>query len=125
MSLGRLLLVLVLVGAGVWLVRSQHLLGPAKPDAARAAPVDRAREAARASGARNAQTEAATRDLDAPAPDGAITENMTPEQVRALLGPPDGVDSQTTDSGVALEKWSYRRVGKTVVFENGVVARIE
>jgi hypothetical protein len=35
------------------------------------------------------------------------------------------VDSETSDSGVAREKWTYRSVGKTVVFENGVVARVE
>lgn len=50
---------------------------------------------------------------------------MTPEQVRALLGPPDSVDSETSETGVAREKWTYRSVGKTVVFENGIVARVE
>ena len=50
---------------------------------------------------------------------------MTPDQVRALLGPPDSVDSSTTDTGVTVEKWRYRSVGKTVVFENGIVTRIE
>jgi hypothetical protein len=50
---------------------------------------------------------------------------MTTEQVRALLGPPDDVAADTTDSGAPREKWTYRREGKTVVFENGIVVRIE
>jgi len=126
MSLGRLLLVLLLLAGGFWLVRTQHLFGPAAEAAGdgNAAPTDRARAAARASARREAQTEAAKQSLDS-APAGTVSENMTPEQVRALLGPPDSVDSETSDSGAALEKWTYRSVGKTVVFENGIVARIE
>jgi hypothetical protein len=50
---------------------------------------------------------------------------MTPDQVRALLGPPDSVDSETSDFGAAREKWTYRSAGKTVVFENGIVTRVE
>lgn len=126
MSLGRLLLVLLVLAGGFWLVRTQHLFGPAADAAGDgpAAPTDRARAAARASARRDAQTEAATQNVEAPAT-GRVSENMTPEQVRALLGPPDSVDTETSDSGVAHERWTYRSVGKTVVFENGVVVRIE
>jgi hypothetical protein len=126
MSLGRLLLVLLLLAGGFWLVRTQHLFGPAADVAGdgTAAPTDRARAAARASARREAQTEAAKESLDS-APAGTVSENMTPEQVRALLGPPDSMETETSDSGVRREKWTYRSVGKTVVFENGVVARIE
>ena len=126
MSFGRLLLVLLVLAGGFWLVRTQNLFGPAADAAGdgTAAPTDRARAAARASARREAQTEVATQNVDAASP-GRVSENMTPEQVRALLGPPDSVDSETSDSGVAREKWTYRSVGKTVVFENGTVARIE
>jgi hypothetical protein len=124
MSMGRLLLALLVLGAGLWLVQTQHLFSPAADPDAAVAPADRARAAARASAARNAQTEAATRSLDGQAQAGAVTENMTPEQVRALLGPPDAVDSETADSGASREKWTYRAVGKTVIFENGIVVRI-
>jgi len=126
MSLGRLLLVFLVLAGGLWLVRTQNLFGPAAGPAAEGtpAPTDRARAAARASARRDAQTEAATQNVEAPAT-GRVSENMTPEQVRALLGPPDSVDTETSDSGVSREKWTYRSVGKTVVFENGVVARIE
>lgn len=125
MSLGKLLLVLLVLGAGLWLVQTQHLFGPAADPSAAAAPADRARAAARASDARNAQTEAASRTLDSQAPGDTVTENMTREQVRALLGQPDSVDSETADSGAAREKWTYRTAGKTVLFENGIVVRIQ
>ena len=125
MSFVRILLVLAVLAAGWWVVKSQHLIGHA-PEGERAAPIDRARTAAHAGEARNGQTEAAARALDSqPSGGNAVSENMTPDQVRALLGPPDSVDSGTTDSGGTIEKWTYRQVGKTVVFENGVVARVE
>jgi hypothetical protein len=126
MSLGRLLLVFLILAGGLWLAKTQHLFGPPASTAGDStpAPTDRARAAARASAAREAQTEAAKQSLDS-APAGGVSENMTPEQVRALLGPPDSVDTETTDSGVSREKWTYRSAGKTVVFENGTVARIE
>jgi hypothetical protein len=125
MSMGRLLLALLVLGAGLWLVRTQHLFSPAADPGAATAPADRARAAARASAAQNAQTEAASRSLDGQTPAGAVTENMTREQVRALLGPPDSVDSETADSGASREKWTYRTAGKTVIFENGIVIRID
>jgi hypothetical protein len=124
-SLGRLLLVLLVLGAGLWLVRTQHLFSPSAEPGPATAPADRARAAARASAAQSAQTEAASRSLDGQTPAGAVTENMTREQVRALLGPPDSVDSETADSGASREKWAYRIAGKTVVFENGIVIRID
>jgi hypothetical protein len=126
-SLARVLLALAVLGAGLWILRSQHLIGPPPvPEAERAAPIDRARAAARASDARNAQTEEAARALDSRSSGGnAVSEDMTPEQVRALLGQPDGVESSTNELGTTIEKWTYRQAGKTVVFENGLVARVE
>ena len=68
------------------------------PEGERAAPIDRARAAARAARCPKHQSEAATRALDsAPSGGSAVSENMTPDQVRALLGPPDSVDSATTE----------------------------
>jgi hypothetical protein len=128
--MGRLLLVLLVLAGGIWLAQTQHLFGPSTEPAAKgaAAPTDRARAAARASDARNAQTEAANQSLEADAKAGStgtVSENMTPDQVRALLGPPDSVDDETSESGPKRERWTYRNPGKTVVFENGVVVRIE
>src|SRR5262245_41993384 len=125
MSVGRIVLLLIVVGVVAWLVRSSNLLGPSTPEAGSAAPGDRARAAAANAGGRNAQTEASSAAVDSGASGGAIHENMTPEQVRALLGPPDSVETESTDAGGSREKWTYSRPGKTVVFENGVVVRIE
>ncbi len=125
MSAGRLLLLLLVAGAGLWIVRSALLPNTSAPEAGSRAPIERARAAARATGAQNTQLEAAAREAEAPVPGDSVTENMTPEQVRALLGPPDSVDSETTESGTAREQWTYRSAGKTVVFENGIVVRVE
>ena len=56
MSMGRLLLALLVLGAGLWLVRTQHLFSPAADPGAATAPADRARAAARASAAFTART---------------------------------------------------------------------
>ena len=125
MSAGRILLLLIVVAVTAWLVRSSPLLKPASPEPGSASPIQRARTAAAASSARASQTDAAGRAVDSPPAGGSITENMTPEQVRAVLGAPDSVDSETTESGVARERWTYRSAGKTVVFENGIAVRIE
>ena len=126
MSAGRVLLLLIVVGVIAWLVKSQHILGPSPPDGGSTAPIDRARTAARRSDAQTAEAEAASRELNSQPPSGGgISENMTAEQVRALVGPPDAVDSETTDTGVTRERWTYRNVSKTVVFENGIVVRVE
>jgi hypothetical protein len=129
MRLGRLLLVLVIVAIAWWLWTKSGIFG-AHTEAGgdeRAAPIERARTAAAASSGRAAETGAAQREADAPAGfgGGSVTENMTPDQVRSLLGSPDETSTETTETGAPREKWTYRSVGKTVVFENGVVARIE
>src|SRR6266487_4699954 len=108
MTAGRLLLLLVVVGIGVWLFQSRAI-GPATPDATSSTPLERARSAARKSEARNARTGAAAGDLESASPDTGVTENMTPEQVRALLGAPDEVSSEESASGSPRERWVYRK----------------
>lgn len=129
MRLGRLVLILLVLAAAYWLAtRSGWLSSSPRDDgsnASTAAPIDRARTAAAASNGRAAQAGETQREADSTAPSGAVSENMTPEQVRSLLGPPDETTTETTETGAARERWIYRRVGKTVVFENGVVARVE
>jgi len=124
MTAGRLVILLIVVGVGGWLFQSR-VTGPATPAEKSSAPLDRARAAARKGEARNAQTAAAAGDIDSSTPAGAVTENMTPEQVRALLGPPDDVSSEESASGASRERWTYRKAGKSVVFENGVAIRVE
>lgn len=119
----RLLLLLVAVGVIVYLVKSYGLFSPANPAAPRGGPVDRARAAAQASDGRTSAGQAVAREADQPA-GGAVTEKMTSDQVRALLGPPDEVATETTSSAAPREIWTYRAAGKSVVFENGVVVSV-
>ncbi len=119
----RLLLLLLVVGVIAYLVKSYGILSPATPATPQGGPVDRARAAAQASDARTSAGQAIAEAADQPG-GGAVTENMTPDQVRALLGPPDDVANETTASGGPREVWTYRSVGKSVVFENGVVAGV-
>lgn len=121
MSIGRVLLILILLGAAAWLLKSH--LAPASPEGTATAPVERARRLARRTEESNAQAESLKRETDS-VPPGQITENMTPEQVRALLGEPSTIESETTETGVRREKWTYRSVSKTVTFENGIVVSV-
>jgi hypothetical protein len=121
----RLLLLLLGVGVAVYLVKTQGLLTKTTAPTAgdRGSPIDRARSAAAASDARTAAGDAVAREADQPFT-GSVSENMTPDQVRALLGPPDDVATETMASGGTRETWTYRSVGKSVVFENGIVAAV-
>ena len=125
MRLGRLLVVLLVLALGWWLLTRAGILSRPSGDEPATAPVDRARTAAAASSGRAANTNATQREADAPAPSGSVSENMTPDQVQSLLGAPDETLNETTETGSPRQKWIYRSVGKTVVFENGVVVRVE
>jgi hypothetical protein len=119
----RLLLLLITVGIVVYLVKTQGLLTKTTAPDPRGSPIDRARSAAGASDARTAAGDAVAREADQPLT-GTVSENMTPEQVRALLGSPDDVVTETTAMGGPREIWTYRSVGKSVVFENGIVVAV-
>lgn len=119
----RLLLLLAAAGIVAYLVKTQGLLTRSAPGETRGSPIDRARTAAAASDARTSAGEAVGREVDQPS-NGGVTENMTPDQVRALLGAPDDVSTETTGAGVPRETWTYRSVGKTVVFENGIAVSV-
>jgi len=125
--MARLILLLLVVGVGLWLYKNSAggLLGSREPDSTTAAPIDRAREAARKADARHAETgrlgdeDAASREA------GQVHENMTPAEVRALMGSPDEITTDTNAAGAPRETWLYRSVGKKVVFENGVAVTVE
>ena len=116
----KLLLTLLALGILWYLAKNFGLLpgSVAGGGASTTAPIDRARTAAAASDARTAAGQGVAREADQPS-NGGVTENMTPDQVRALLGAPDDV---TTEGG--REVWTYRSVGKTVTFENGVATSV-
>jgi len=119
----RLLLLLIALGVIWYLVRHYGILTPTGLSTAPANPTDRARAAASASDARNAARETTGREADG-AGGGSVTENMTPDQVRALLGSPDETSTESLPSGGTRETWTYKSVGKTVVFENGVAVSV-
>jgi hypothetical protein len=54
-----------------------------------------------------------------------VTENMTADDVRRLLGTPDDVAAGSSETGKPVERWTYRAAGRVVVLEGGVVTRIE
>lgn len=122
----KLLLTLLALGVLWYLAKNFGLLpaSVAGGGASTTAPIDRARTAAAASDARTAAGQGVAREADQPVNGGTVTENMTPDQVRALIGSPDDVSTETTATGGPREIWTYRSVGKTVVFENGVVAGV-
>ena len=125
MSAGRILLVVIVLGVGYWLYKSQiEQTGAKRAPEESGAPIDRARDLARQADRQNAEAERLKREADSGSAAG-VTENMTPDQVRALLGPPDEVTSETNESGVSRERWTYRSAGKTVVFENGVAISVQ
>jgi len=124
MTLGRLFGLLIVLVLGWWVVTKSGLLVRHEEDGGESrAPIERARAVARTSAEQDAAREAAQSAADSNS-SGQITENMTPDQVRALLGPPSDTRTETMDSGGSREIWTYAAVGKTVVFENGVVVSI-
>jgi len=121
----RFLLFVIAAAIAWYLAKSYGLFTPSAASVPSvASPIDRARTAAAASDARTSAGAAAGREADQPAGAAGVTENMTPDQVRALLGSPDDIQTETTASGANRETWTYRSVGKTVIFENGVAISI-
>ena len=120
------LLLFVIAAVALWYLAKNFGLLPASVagSGSTRAPIDRARAAAAASDARTSAGQGVAREADQPVNGGSVTENMTPDQVRALLGSPDDVSNETTATGGPREVWTYRSVGKTVIFENGVVAGV-
>lgn len=123
--MSRLILLVIVVAAALWLYKHSAggLLGT-KDDGASRAPIERARDVARKSDARAAETDQLGREAAQGREAGRVQENMTPAEVRALMGSPDEVTSGTSANGAPQETWIYRSVGKTVVFENGVAISV-
>lgn len=122
----RLILLVIVLAVGYWLYKNAAggLFGARTTDSSATAPVDRARAAARTIGERQAETDRLGEE-SVPREPGRVHENMTPAEVRALMGTPDEVTTGTSATGAPQETWVYRSVGKRVVFENGVAIRVE
>ena len=125
--MGRLILLLLVVGVGLWLYKHSAggLLGSKGVEPAPRAPIERARDAAHRSEARQTELdqighEASSNEREA----GRVHENMTPSEVRAMMGDPDEVTPGVSPAGAPQETWIYRSVGKKIVFENGVAVSV-
>lgn len=125
--IGRLILLIIVVAAGFWLYKhaSGGLLGSREQETGSSAPIDRARRVARTTEERQAEIDRLGAETAAPREAGRVHENMTPAEIRALMGAPDEVTQSVSASGGSRETWVYRSVGKKVVFENGVAVSVE
>jgi len=125
--MGRLVLLLLVVGVGLWLYKNSAggLLGSRGKETGSSAPIERARDAARKADARQAEIDRLGAESAAPREAGRVHENMTTSEIRALMGPPDEVTQGSTEAGAPRETWLYRSTGKRIVFENGVAVSVE
>lgn len=125
--MGRLILLVIVLAVGFWLYKHSAggFLGSRDEGGASTAPVVRARQAAQKVDARQAEMDRLASEAAPPREPGRVQENMTPAEIRALLGPPDEVSTDLTASGGSRETWIYRSVGKKIVFENGVAVSVE
>ncbi len=113
MSVGKLLAIAIVLTGAIWFIEHPDFL-----KSKTAAP-------ARATSDRNSQLKEAAAEADKASAGGSVTENMTPDQIRTLLGTPDNIETSTLDNGRQQERWTYRQAGKGVVFENGVAISVQ
>jgi hypothetical protein len=117
MKPGRLIILLAVFAAGFWVWKNPGELKKMLPG-------NSGESAKPTASDRNSQLAEAAREADKSS-GGGVSENMTPEQVRALLGSPDEIEPFTTDTGKAGEKWTYRQAHRVVVFENGIAVSVQ
>src|SRR5258708_26208773 len=117
MKPGRLIAILVVVAAAIWFWRNPGELEKILPGGSAENPKNAASPS-------NSQLTEAAREADKSSGTG-VTDNMTPDQVRGVLGSPDEVESFTTESGKAGEKWTYRQAHRMVIFENGIAVSVQ
>ncbi len=116
MRISSVVAVVVLAGAGLWVYQNRARLF-SSPGAPGAGKTDEIRQ-------HNAAVEEAGAEAAKATPGGGITENMTPDQVRSVLGPPDDVETSTNDLGKPVEKWTYRQAHRAVTFVDGIAVSV-
>jgi len=123
----RLILLVLVVAAGFWLYKNSSggLLGSRSDEAASRAPIERARQAAEKAKERQAEIDRLGSESAPPREPGRVHENMTPDEVKALMGAPDEIVPGASDSGTPRETWYYKSVGKKIVFEKGIAILVE
>jgi hypothetical protein len=125
--MGRLILLVIVLAVGFWLYKNSAggLFGSRSTGVEASAPLDRANAAARKANERQLEADRIGQQDSSTGVGSQIHENMTPSDVRALLGSPDEITSSVSETGAPRETWLYRSVGKKVVFQNGFVASVE
>ncbi|HEV8608917.1 MAG TPA: hypothetical protein VGS98_02445 [Thermoanaerobaculia bacterium] len=124
--MARLILLVLVVGVGLWLYKHSAggLLGSRGDESSTRAPIERARQAAQKANERQAEVDRMGSEAS-PREAGRVHENMTPDEVRALMGAPDEIVPGTSDAGAPRETWYYKSVGKKVVFEKGIAILVQ
>jgi hypothetical protein len=125
--IGRLIFILIALILVVYLIQNYHVFSPRTGDGSvsTSAPLQKARALERQAKRRKAEMDETAREAEQTIQGPEVSENMTPDQVRSLLGPPDEVETGTSDTGKSQERWIYRQAGKTVIFEDGVAVSVK
>jgi hypothetical protein len=125
--MSRLILLVIVVAVGLWLYKNSAggFLGSRGEDSSSRAPIERARQAAQKANERQAEIDRMGSEAAPPREAGRVHENMTPDEVRALMGAPDEIVPGASDSGTPRETWYYKSVGKKIIFEKGVAILVE
>ena len=123
--MGRLIGILLTLAVVAWVVKTYGVFGSKPGSDATSTAMEKVKETEKKSDSYNSQLAAAAQEATQAGGNGTVSENMTPEQVRALLGEPDSIEQTTSDTGKAQERWIYRSVNKTVLFENGIAVSVQ
>ena len=126
--MGRLILLVIVLAVGFWLYKNSAggLLGSRSPTGEEAsAPLDRAKAAAKKANERQLEADRIGQQDTSTGAGSQIHENMTPSDVRALLGSPDEITTGVSETGAPRDTWLYRSVGKKVIFQSGFVVSVE
>jgi hypothetical protein len=127
--MGRLILLVIVLAVGFWLYKNSAggLFGSRSTSTGveASAPLDRANAAAKRANERQLEADRIGHEDVSTGAGAQIHENMTPSDVRGLLGSPDEITNGISETGVPREIWLYKSVGKKVIFQNGFVYSVE
>ena len=127
--MGRLILLVIVLAVGFWLYKNSAggLFGSRSTSTGveASAPLDRARAAAKKANERQLEADRIGQQDTSTGAGSQIHENMTPSDVRALLGSPDEITTGISETGAPRDTWLYRSVGKKVIFQSGFVISVE
>jgi len=119
--LGRLVLIVLLIGAGFWYFRERPTLSQVVDGLTR--PLLRSKAAVHESERKRVLGDAVTVvTLQTEEHVGMLREKMTRDEVRGLLGAPDVVE-EVPDSPQRI-RWIYRVARRSILFEDGRVVSI-